>query len=78
MVTTRNSADEDTANSDGEGNHLLDELTLISKSSEHATNICGDMLIYVHEKPRCYNKCQMGISAVECEDYYKRVSEASL
>ena len=60
MVTTRNSVHRDAANSDGEGRLLLDELILISHNSEHAPSAYGDMLIYVHEKPRCYNICEKG------------------
>jgi hypothetical protein len=60
MVTTRNSVHRDAANSDGEGRLLLDELILILHNSEHAPSVYGDMLIYVHEKPRCYNICEKG------------------
>ena len=60
MVTTKKSSHSGTASSNGEGSLLLDELFLLLKSSEHAPSRYGDMLIYVHEKPRCYNICEKG------------------
>jgi hypothetical protein len=70
MVTTRNSAHRDTINSNGEENLLLDGLILILNSNERATSMYGDMLIYVHEKPRCYNMCEKGTGA-KCASYKK-------
>ena len=76
MVTTKNSIDRDIANSDGEGHLLLDELILILHNSEHAPRRYGDMLIYVHEKPRCYNMCETGIGVKRAS--YKKAFEAKL
>jgi hypothetical protein len=76
MVTIRNSVDRDAANSDGEGYILLDELILILHNNEHATSTYGDMLIYVHEKPRCHDMCETdtGIKGASC----KKALEAKL
>jgi hypothetical protein len=60
MVTTKKSSHSGTASSNGEGSLLLDELFLLLKISEHAPSRYGDMLIYVHENPRCYNICEKG------------------
>ena len=76
MVTTINSSHRDVANSYGEGRLLLDELFLLLKSSEHAPSTDGDMLIYVHEKPRCYNMCEKG-TGITCACYMKAL-EAKL
>ena len=76
MVTIRNSVHRDVANSDGEGRLLLDELILISHNSEHAPSAYGDMLIYVHEKPRCYNMCEK-VTDIKCASN-KEALEAKL
>jgi hypothetical protein len=76
MVTTINSSHSDAANSDGEGRLPLDELFLLLKNSEHTPSTDGDMLIYVHEKPRCYNMCEKGTGIKRAG--YKKALEAKL
>jgi hypothetical protein len=76
MVTTRNSAHRNTANSDGEGNLLLDELILILKNNEHTAISYNDVFICVHEKAPCYNICKIS-AGIECENYEKAL-EAKL
>jgi len=69
MATTKN-IQQDPFNSDDEEKLLLDEFILILNSNGHATNTYGDMLIYVHEKPNCYNIREKGTGA-KCASYKK-------
>jgi hypothetical protein len=63
MVTIRNSAHTDITNYDDERSSLLDELISLLKNNEHMTSNHADMLIYVHEKPRCYHTCETSTGA---------------
>ena len=58
MVTIKNLAHRDTISCDGAEGSFLDGLILILNSTEHSANRHGDIFKYVHEKPRCYNRCE--------------------
>jgi hypothetical protein len=76
MVTTRNSAYGDTAIFDGDWNLPLDEFIFVLKNSEHTPSIHGDILKYVHEKPRCHDICKNGTGVKRAR--YKKTLEAGL
>jgi hypothetical protein len=76
MVTTKNSSQGCSANSDGVESLPSDGLILILNDIEHAASLHGDMLKYVHEKSRCYNVCEKGEGA-KCLSY-KRGGEGKL
>jgi hypothetical protein len=76
MVTAKNSAYRSNAISGGERSHLLDRFILVLKKTKHAPSRHGDMLKYVHEKPRCYNICGKDASAKRA--CYNKALEAEL
>ena len=58
MATTKN-IHADPCNFDGETKLLLDGFISVLSNAEHMFISDNDMLIYVHEKSRCYNMCKM-------------------
>ena len=63
MVTIRNSAHTDITNYGDERSSLLDELISLLKNNERMTSNHADMLIYVHEKPRCCHTRETSMGA---------------
>jgi hypothetical protein len=71
MATTRNSY-KDPINSNGELKLLLGELISTQNNNEHTSISYGDMLIYIHEKSRCYYNCKTG-TGVRCKENKDRL-----
>jgi site-specific DNA-adenine methylase len=58
MATTKNNYAH-SCHFDRKEKLLLDEFISVLNNTEHMSMSDNDMLIYVHEKPRCYNNCEM-------------------